>query len=307
MDLRSVDLNLLAVLEALLDECHVSRAASRIGLSQSATSSALERCRHLFRDRLLERRRGSMRLTPTAEALREPLKAALDQLRDVLKLKEAEVDRARRTVHLIMADALGGLLSAPLYRELSRTAPGVDIVLHPWSGGVHALEALRKGDIDLAISSLPQGGETEVHRETFLEGAYRVVMRDGHPAAADFGIERWLAFPHMIVASGEAREPLDDQLEAMGRRRRIGLVVPSFMLIADILRDSDLIALIPAPCIRDADAQGLATFSPPVPVGGFTLHLGWARRRDSDIVLRHVTATLKALVSDGRGKVAGQL
>ena len=77
MNLRGIDLNLLVVLDALLAEAHVSRAAERLGLSQPATSAALERCRHLFGDRLLERSAGGMRLTARAEALREPLAAAL--------------------------------------------------------------------------------------------------------------------------------------------------------------------------------------------------------------------------------------
>ncbi|MGK7869199.1 helix-turn-helix domain-containing protein [Falsiroseomonas sp. E2-1-a20] len=69
MNLRAVDLNLLVVLDALLDEGHVGRSGDRVGLSQPATSAALQRCRHLFRDDLLERRRGMMRLTPKAEML----------------------------------------------------------------------------------------------------------------------------------------------------------------------------------------------------------------------------------------------
>ncbi len=60
MNLRAVDLNLLVILDALFDEVHVSRAADRIGLSQPAMSSALERCRQLFGDRLLERGAGGM-------------------------------------------------------------------------------------------------------------------------------------------------------------------------------------------------------------------------------------------------------
>jgi hypothetical protein len=50
MNLRSLDLNLLVVLDALLDEAQFSRAADRLGLSQPAASAALQRCRHLFRE-----------------------------------------------------------------------------------------------------------------------------------------------------------------------------------------------------------------------------------------------------------------
>lgn len=68
-DLRSIDLNLLVILDTLLEEAHVSRAAIRLHLSQPAASSALDRLRHLFGDRLLERGRGGMRLTLAAQAL----------------------------------------------------------------------------------------------------------------------------------------------------------------------------------------------------------------------------------------------
>lgn len=56
MNLRSIDLNLLVILDALLDEAHVSRAADRLNLTQPAVSNALQRCRALFNDQLLERR-----------------------------------------------------------------------------------------------------------------------------------------------------------------------------------------------------------------------------------------------------------
>jgi DNA-binding transcriptional LysR family regulator len=72
MNFRGLDLSLLVILDALMDEAHVSRAADRLNLSQPAASSALQRCRHLFRDDLLGRGRGTMRLTPRAEALRAP-------------------------------------------------------------------------------------------------------------------------------------------------------------------------------------------------------------------------------------------
>ncbi|SQC93817.1 HTH-type transcriptional regulator LeuO [Cedecea neteri] len=84
MNLRTLDLNLLVVLDALLDEAHVTRAADRLCLSQSATSAALARCRDLFNDELLERGRGTMRLTPLAQSLRAPLKSVLGGITELI-------------------------------------------------------------------------------------------------------------------------------------------------------------------------------------------------------------------------------
>src|SRR5262245_39247451 len=81
MNLNALDLNLLVALDALLREASVSRAAMRIGLSQPATSHALQRLRELIRDPLLVRTGARMELTPRALALRAPLAQALDQVR----------------------------------------------------------------------------------------------------------------------------------------------------------------------------------------------------------------------------------
>src|SRR5205823_4386506 len=81
MNLNSLDLNLLVALDALLREANVSRAAMRIGLSQPATSHALQRLRDLVGDPLLVRNGARMELTPRAQALRAPLAQTLDQVR----------------------------------------------------------------------------------------------------------------------------------------------------------------------------------------------------------------------------------
>ncbi|WP_328700184.1 LysR family transcriptional regulator [Brucella tritici] len=96
MNLRSLDLNLLVILDALLDEAHVSRAADRLNLTQPAVSNALQRCRVLFNDQLLERGRGTMRRTPKAEALRAPLKTLLAGVLDLVDPPEVPLRRCSR-------------------------------------------------------------------------------------------------------------------------------------------------------------------------------------------------------------------
>ena len=96
MNLASLDLNLLVALEALLMEASVSRAAMRIGLSQPATSHALQRLRDILRDPLLVRVGARMELTPRAQALRGPLAQALDQVRGLFVRDDFDAARSER-------------------------------------------------------------------------------------------------------------------------------------------------------------------------------------------------------------------
>ena len=202
MNLRGIDLNLLVVLDALLDESHVSRAAARVGLSQPAMSSALDRCRHLFDDPLLERADGAMRLSTKAEALREPLRCALAQVEIVLGIAEPTLAETQAEVRIVMADLLGAIIAGPLYRETAKVAPGVNLVLHPWGGGQAALTAAGKGTIDLIVSVLSDVDTRKFHVEPLRAERYLVAMRAGHPASMAFDLDRWLSWPHVVTSAG---------------------------------------------------------------------------------------------------------
>jgi len=296
MNLRSVDLNLLVILDALLDEAHVSRAAAKLNLSQPATSSALDRCRHLFGDPLLERGKGGMRLTPKAESLRDPLKALLVGIAAVVDAPEEPLSEIRQTVRILTADFPGILIAGALHRALARSAPGIDVVIQPWHGAPEALESLARGASDIALSVFPTLDEAAFHRETLVEEHYVVAMRRDHPAAMNFTLEQWLAFPHILVSGrGDTRTPFDDQLAALGKTRRVGIVVPSFLMVPSLLEDSDLIAMMPSHCLPPEAATRFHVALPPIPVTGFPLHLAWHRRRDKDRAVRHVADEVRTL------------
>jgi DNA-binding transcriptional LysR family regulator len=294
MNLRALDLNLLVILDALLDEAHVSRAADRLCLSQPAASSALQRCRHVFRDELLERGRGSMRLTPKAQSLRLPLKALLSGVVDLVDAPEVPLIEIKRTLRIAIADYPALFVIAPLQRALGETAPGIDLVIQPWHGAEAARDALVEDATDIAISVFP-GAHQDIHREALLNESYVIALRPGHPAILDFDLNRWLAYPHILVSGrGQARSPLDTELARLGRTRRVGLVVPSFGMVADLLRGSDMIAMLPSRI--SLAASDLIVLPPPIPLSGFALHLAWHRRRENDGPLRHVAGLLAELL-----------
>ena len=293
MNLRSLDLNLLVVLDTLLDEAHVSRAADRLGLSQPATSAALQRCRHLFRDELLERGRGTMHRTPKADALRAPLKSLLAGVVDLIDPSDRPLAEISQTLRLaIIADY--PFVVAPLHEALQRTAPGIDLVIQPWLGTDAARTALLNGDCDLAFSVFPPFND-DLHREEVLIEHYLIAMRAGHPAAEEFDLEAWLAYPHIAVSGrSDTRTPVDADLADRGLSRRVGLVVPNFQMVPALLEGSNMMAMLPSGVMRNFG--GLVAFPPPIPVSGFPMHLAWHRRRAGDAALQHVAAVLGELL-----------
>lgn len=294
MNLRALDLNLLVILDALLDEAHVSRAADRLNLSQPAASAALQRCRHLFRDDLLERGRGTMRLTAKAKSLRAPLKSLLAGVGDLIDPVEPPLTELRQTLRISMADYPALLIIGPLQRALQTSAPGIDLILQPWHGPEAAEAALIAGTTDIAISVF-SGAHPEIERQDLVTEHFVIALRPGHPAIAGFDLDGWLAYPHILVSGkGEARSPLDAELAQIARTRRVGMVVPSFAMAPTLLRGSDMIAMLPSRIV--ADVPDLISLPVPIPVPGFSLQVGWHHRRAKDTGLRHVASLLAGLL-----------
>lgn len=295
MNLRSIDLNLLVVLDALLDEAHVSRAAHRLNLSQPAVSNALQRCRDLFDDPLLERGRGIMHRTTRAEALRGPLKSILAELHHLVDPPETPLVALRQTVRLTMADDPAFLIAGPLLAALQDTAPGITLIFQPWNGGDAAARDLLSGDTDIAVSVF-ENQIDGIEQTTLLHETYVVAMRHDHPAAKQFDLDAWLDFPHVVMSGrGEIQAPLDAQLGALGLTRHVGAVVPSFQLVPSLLVNTNHIAMVPKHGFDLNTHPLLISFDPPLDVSGFPVHLASHTRQSNDRGVQHVIAEIRQI------------
>src|SRR6478609_566373 len=152
MNLASVDMNLLVLLEALLDEAHVRRAGERVGLSQPAASHALARLRDLFADPLLVRIGTTMARTPKAEALRKPLADFVGSARAVLSMEQFVPQTSRRRFRIMLPDLVCNLLMPSVIERLSKTAPGIRVDLIPWRGPALLTDRALK-EIDFFVTS----------------------------------------------------------------------------------------------------------------------------------------------------------
>src|SRR5690606_4626676 len=149
--LRRLDLNLLVTLEALLTDLNVTRAAGRLHLSQPTVSVQLARLRNVLGDPLLLPGPRGMRPTARAEQLREPLRVALQALREAIAppgtFEPADADLTWR---VSASDYAGATILQPALAGLRARAPGSRVAICPLSPQRLARQ-LEQGELDLAF------------------------------------------------------------------------------------------------------------------------------------------------------------
>src|SRR6266403_755487 len=148
--LRNVDLNLLNALHALLEERHVTRAAKRCFLSQSAMSRALERLRNMFRDDLLIRTGRSYERTPRGERLVRDLEGLLPRIAAMVRGEPFDPAQSRERIRVAMTDYASVVLLPTLTDRMRTLAPNLTLEIVGWHERVY--EDVEAGKIDIALS-----------------------------------------------------------------------------------------------------------------------------------------------------------
>ncbi len=250
MNLAALDLNLLRVLDALLAERSVSRAAVRLGLSQPATSNALARLRAALGDPLLVRGSKEMTATPRALALRAPVAAALAQLRNALEPpRPFDPATSERTFVIAASDHAQLLIFPPLALTLA-ACPGLRLRGVPLPKDFPS-EALEAGEVDLVLGAFdlapgdraPRG----LKRQLLVEERFVAVARKEHPALRGAAsLEKALALPQLHISPrGGTSGVFEQRMGRKGLRRNIVLFAPHYLVAPWVLASTDLVAALP--------------------------------------------------------------
>jgi DNA-binding transcriptional LysR family regulator len=281
-DIRHLDFNLLKTLDALLDERSVTRAAERLSLTQPAVSGMLTRLRESFGDPLFVRAQRGMVPTLRAEQLAAPVKQLLSDIEQMLQPQAFDPATAQMIVSMASTDYALRAVVVPFLSALRLQAPNIRVAVQPVDVQ-HLAGQLDRGDIDLALIT-PDSTALGLHTAALFDERYVCVMRAGHPdaAAKTWSLERFCSLDHVLVSpSGGSFQGVTDQaLARIGRSRRVTLSVTSFLVLPEILRTSDLIAVVPRRLALHAD--GLVMLEPPVEVPGFSKTLAWHERTHHD-------------------------
>jgi DNA-binding transcriptional LysR family regulator len=283
MNLRSVDLNLLVALEALLRERHVTRAADRIGLSQPAMSNALGRLRHIFGDDLLVRTAKGMQPTPRAEELLEQTQQLLKQIERVLENDGSfQAKTSKRKFSVRMSDLLGMLLLPNLLEDLRKSAPcvGLDIVHLPPARTVDALE---RDEIDVAVSMGLEHSHVILSKVLFTDSMVCVMSKNHALAKKTLTLDNLLAYRHLKVSmSPTDLRFVDDVLSRMRLARDVALNVPHWLVVPHVLARTDYLAVMSGRLARKIAGRTLVIKDLPFASQLFDWSVYWHRRHNGN-------------------------
>lgn len=251
MNIIATNLNLFVAFDALSAEHSVSRAAARVGITQSAMSSSLRQLRELFGDPLFLRASHGIVPTPRATELAAPVREALQLLERALAPRVFDPAASTRTFVLIASDYVEFVLLPQLLGRLGEAAPGVRIQTLPW--GRHRVpEELARGGADLMIGFYDK--VPPHHREKLLfEERYACIVRKGHPQVrGKLTLRTYASLRHVMVSQvasqvaqrGGASSGIDRALAAAGLAREVSLRVSHFLNVPSLVASTDLVAAL---------------------------------------------------------------
>jgi len=294
MHIKDVDLNLLRLFDAVYRAGNVSRAAELLGLTQPAASQALSRLRLLIHDPLFVRTGGGVQPTPKAQRLAGPVREALATLEQALG-ETADFDPAasQRSFHIHMSDIGEGRFLPELMVTLREQAPGVRVETRPLPRE-QVGEALDAGRIDLAFGFLP--GLRDTQHVRLLEDRYIVLLRAGHPFAAKrrSGAALLPALRELEFVAVRAHADTLRIVQQAQLQDRLRLVTEHFLVLPDIVRATDLAAIMPRNIARGFGAS-YAIVEPPFAQRDFVVSLHWSRRFEADPASRWLRALIVEL------------
>ncbi|MEZ4233061.1 MAG: LysR family transcriptional regulator [Polyangiaceae bacterium] len=292
--LANIDLNLFLAFDVLAQTLNVTRAAERLGVTQSAMSHTLRRLRDVTADPLLVRSGNGMVLTPRAEQLLVPVRSALLILqRGLADPREFRARESTRTFCVATPDLFDALAIPPLLERVREEAPSVDVQITPVQTP-QLVQKLETGDVDVAVmpraDTLPaQDSPAGLMRRTLFRDNYACFIRADHPALSRrarsrLRLQQYVKLSHaLITPSGRGPGVMDVALAERGLRRRVALRLPTFHSALSIVAQTDLVLTAPAALAALCGAElGLLVLPTPVPLPDHSIDLVWHSRFDAD-------------------------
>ena len=296
--MRGLDLSLVEPLYALLDERHVTRAAQRCGMSQSAMSRALERLRSALDDDLLVRSAGAYERTPRGDQLLVDLQDLLPRLDAAVRGNRFDPATSRDRFYIATTDYAASVLIPTLLERVATVAPYVRIEVTAWNDEV--FNDIEAGRIHLAVigAQPPEPFESE---PLFSDEFVCVVARDHALRTTRLTLKRYVEYGHAVVAVGRnGGQPwIESTLAAKGFERRVAYRSPyqlSAMLAAS--RSTMICTTARRLATQLAPVANVRLLAAPRELPKIAYRMAWHRRLRDDAAQNWLRKQLRVIAKD---------
>lgn len=291
-DLRGIDVNLIVVLDAILTERNLTRAAEVLGTTQPTVSGAAAKLRTMLADPLLVRSGRTSELTPKAQALQPVVRAALAEIDRTLTVRPSFDPRTSdRQFRLSASDYALSVMTAPLLTMLEAQAPGVSIEFSPLNN-FDPIDLLRE---DVAIASAQRGIPGK--RMSLFSDTMACIVRSDHPRLHDgsLTLDDLGALPYVQIAFADGIVMFaDDVLAERGVALRVARTVPGFLPVPFTVSGSDMFGFVPTRLAElYADELGLTAARIPVTLPVLVEAAFWHPSKTEDPALRWLLGILR--------------
>lgn len=298
LNIRALDLNLLPVFVAVVEEGKLSRAAERLSMSQPAVSAALKRLRLTVGDPLFSRTRAGMVPTPRAQQLYQQVSVGLDQLVNAVDPHQEFLPAdSHRTFRLAVADYFEAQILGELIHRVRQQSQDIRVFSEGLSSGW--LRRLVHGEVDIALDTHPVEDERILACVACHE-RLRVVARKGHPRiSGTLDLETFLQLEHVVLPPRQSNVlPLEQLLGCPGWQRKIGAQVGRYLNLLTVAGETDMIATVPDRLAHIMAGQHKLQILPfPVPADPVPIYMLWPRVMDTDPAHHWFRQTLAEVIS----------
>ena len=283
-DIRNLDLNLLKVFDAIMEEHSISRAGERLSVSQPAISNALNRLRAIYEDKLFVRTSKGVTPTPKANEIAIHIREAIQNIGSTLDIGTVfRPESSYRKFTIVLTD-YGELYFLPhLMQELRQNAPDIDVVCLPNPGASLMIE-MKSGIVDLVWDWKKIDGPSFVTEKIFEDKGY-CIARKNHPEINQkLSLDNFLELEHVVLRPTRTHIPMVEQhLERMGLERKVVTEVSHLLVIPTIVARTDLIAVMPERLARHFATQlDLDLYPNPVYEEPVSVYQMWHTHFDND-------------------------
>ncbi|MBW2941807.1 LysR family transcriptional regulator [Zhongshania aquimaris] len=297
--MKSQELTLLQVFDAIMTEGSVTRAGQRLAMSQPAVSNAIARMRDIWKDPVFVKKGRQIEPTAFAQSLWAQVRDPIQQLSSALESRGFDPAQSHRQFRIAIADLSVDLYWLPFSCQVAALAPDVDLYAVPYTR-MGVIEQLREARIDIGLGPLSQH-DRSLRSIPLYQNTYKLVMRKDHPLAGKaITIDDFLAAKHLLVSqSGDPRGNVDQALQRLEKRRRVAMTVNHFSAVPKLLLNSDLIAVVPQMVAGGPPFNSdLWITEPPLDIEASPVYLVWHTRLDRDLGLIWLRNLLEKVVQE---------